>query len=297
MGGIIMTLDLSHLSTAAKQQAFQDSATRIHLVQSARWVGFARAQLALEELERRFTYPTCARMPCMLLYGESGMGKTMILEKMERAHPNSHHERRGITIRPVLTVQMPPSPDERRFYTRLLEILGAPYTSHDQLSALEARALFILKDIGTKLLCIDEVHHLLAGSQREQRRALNLLKFLANDLRIAGVVIGTNDAFHALQSDPQVASRFEPLLLPRWTEADAFRAFVMAYGRLLPLRKPSAFGEPAMIRTLLNLSGGITGRVTALLSRAAESAIGDSSERVDVTTLERVSERLRVAAA
>lgn len=52
-----------------------------------------------------------------------------------------------------------------------------------------------------------------------------------------------------------------------------------------------------MIRTLLNLSGGITGRVTALLSRAAESAIGDSSERVDVTTLERVSEHLRVAAA
>jgi hypothetical protein len=41
---------------------------------------------------------------------------------------------------------------------------------------------------------------------------------VANDLR---------NAFHALQSDPQVASRFEPLLLPRWTEVDAFRSFVM----------------------------------------------------------------------
>jgi len=63
-------------------------------------------------------------MPCMLLYGDSGMGKTMLIEKMERQHPNSHHERRGLTLRPVLRGQMPASPDERRFYTRLLEILS-----------------------------------------------------------------------------------------------------------------------------------------------------------------------------
>jgi hypothetical protein len=159
------------------------------------------------------------------------MGKTMLLEKMERQQPNSHHERRGLTLRPVLRVQMPSSPDERRFYTRLLEVLGAPYTSHDQIGALEGRVLHILAEIGTKLLCIDEVHHLLAGSQREQRRALSLLKFVANELKIAVVAVGTQDAFHAMQIDSQVASRFEPLLLPRWTEIDGFRGFVTGYGR------------------------------------------------------------------
>jgi hypothetical protein len=65
-------------------------------------------------------------MPCMLLYGDSGKGKTMILEKMERQHPDSYEERRGITLRPVVSVQIPPSPDERRFYTRMLEVLGRP---------------------------------------------------------------------------------------------------------------------------------------------------------------------------
>ena len=40
-----MTLDLSHLATGAKEQAFQDSKARIRLVQMARWVGFSRAQL------------------------------------------------------------------------------------------------------------------------------------------------------------------------------------------------------------------------------------------------------------
>jgi hypothetical protein len=36
-----------------------------------------------------------------------------------------------------------------------------------------------------------------------------------------------------------------------------------------------------MIRSLLELSGGITGKVTALLARAAEAAILDGSEHID----------------
>ena len=141
------------------------------------------------------------------------------------------------------------------------------------MGALEGRVIHLLQKLGTKLLFIDEVHHLLAGSHREQRRALNLLKFMTNELKIVVVVVGTADAFHALQTDVQVASRFEPLLIPRWTATDAFRSFVVAYGKLLPLRKPSPFGEPEMIHALIKQSDGITGRVTWLIGRAAE--VGD----------------------
>lgn len=109
-----MTLDLSHLTAATRELACNDAKARILSVQTARWVAYPRAGIAVEELERRFHYPTCARMPCMLLYGDSGMGKSMILEKMERQHPSSYDERKGITKRPVVIVQMPSSPDERR---------------------------------------------------------------------------------------------------------------------------------------------------------------------------------------
>ena|ERR1019366_4313329 len=80
MGVQPMTLDLSHLTTATRELAFHDAKTRILLVQTARWVAYPRAGIAVEELERRFHYQTCARMPCMLLYGDSGMGKSMTLE-------------------------------------------------------------------------------------------------------------------------------------------------------------------------------------------------------------------------
>jgi Bacterial TniB protein len=91
-----MTLDLSHLTAPTRELAFQDAKARVRLVQTARWVGYPRAGVAVEELERRFNYPTCARMPCMLPYADSGMGKSMILEKMERRHPNSYDQRRAM---------------------------------------------------------------------------------------------------------------------------------------------------------------------------------------------------------
>jgi hypothetical protein len=77
------------------------------------------------------------------------MGKSMLLEKMERQHPNIYDERKGITKEPVVIVQLPSSPDERRFYTRILEVLGAPYSVRDQIGALEGRVIHLLKHLGT----------------------------------------------------------------------------------------------------------------------------------------------------
>jgi hypothetical protein len=42
------------------------------------------------------------------------------------------------------------------------------------------------------------------GTYREQRASLNLLKYLANDLQISMVLVGTRHAVLALQSDTQM---------------------------------------------------------------------------------------------
>ena len=61
------------------------------------------------------------------------------------------------------------------------------------------------------------------------------------------VALGTNEALYAMQADPQIASRFEPFALPKWHESAALREFVVSFGRLLPLHKPSPFGDKAII--------------------------------------------------
>jgi hypothetical protein len=82
-------------------------------------------------------------------------------------------------------MQMPPTPDQHRFYSGLLFELGAPHNAAAGLASLERLAREILKRVSPRMLVVDEVHHLLAGTYREQRASLNLLKFLPMTFRSA----------------------------------------------------------------------------------------------------------------
>jgi hypothetical protein len=141
---------------------------------------------------------------------------------------------------------MPNTSDDPRFYVKLLTTLHAPFSQSERLTTLEDIALRLLRKIGLKMLIIDEAHQLLTGSYREQRRALNLLKGLTNELIIPVVAVGTEDALHAIQTDAQVASRFDPLHLARWSESDAFRNLIVTFGKQLPLRKAISKGLPGV---------------------------------------------------
>lgn len=61
-----------------------------------------------------------------------------------------------------------------------------------------------------RLLVIDELHNLLSGSPGQQRRLLNLLRWLGNELQIPLVAVGTVEALRAVRSDdhwPTASSR------------------------------------------------------------------------------------------
>ena len=139
------------------------------------------------------------------------------------------------------------------------------------------------------MLVVDEVHHLLAGSHIEQRASLNLLKYLANDLKLSVVAVGTSDAPLAFRTDPQMSSRFTPFEMPRWTESDDFRRLLRAFEQVLPLRRASDLVQRPVVQFLVSASGGLLGEVSRILTEAAEQAILDGSERITLEHLERTS--------
>lgn len=139
-----------------------------------------------------------------------------------------------------------------------------------------------------RMLVVDEVHHLLAGTYREQRASLNLLKFLANDLQISMVLVGTRDAVLALQTDTQMISRYTPFEIPRWRESDGLRRLLAAFERVLPLRKPSDLARREIVQFVLSATGGLTGEISTLLSNAAELSIRTDDEYIGITHLEHV---------
>lgn len=184
---------------------------RVRKIRADRWIRYPRAQHALAKLEELIAFPQRARMPNLLIVGASGMGKTMIVEKFARDHPAHFDATKGVEHMPVIVVQMVSGPDEARFYKRILAAIGAPEPPRGTLGRLESLVLRLLSEIQPKVLVIDEVHSLQAGTVREQARFLNMLRFLGNELRIPLVCVGTQQARNALRTDEQLVRRLASL--------------------------------------------------------------------------------------
>lgn len=277
--------DLRHLLESVRPIAEGTRDERIAHLRTDRWIDYPRAAEALKRLEDLRSTPPRTRMPCLLIHGDSGIGKTMLVEKFRRAHRPTYNRHQGFETIEIISIQMPPRPSERRIYGNLLQALGAPFRPSDRLDALEFTATALLRRLRPKMIIVDEVHHLLAGTPRDQRTALNLLKFLSNDLHCSIVALGTHDALVAMQSDAQIASRFAPLELPHWHESEELRRFLVAFEKTLPLRERSNLAEREMVKLLLAHSDGITGVISDTLVSGALEAIKLGQEHLTPTLL------------
>lgn len=276
----------AHLSPNVRDLLALEDEARIHAMQRDRWIDYARAGAVLDRLGHLLATPQRDRMPCLLLHGDSNIGKTQIVRKFIREHPPIFDEERGVELRQVICMQMPPLPDQKRFYSALLFEIGAPHSPKASVTDLEGIVRTLLRGMKPRVLVVDEVHHLLAGNYREQRAAMNLLKYLANDQKMCVVLVGTADAVVALQTDAQMSSRFTPMELPRWSESEEFRRFLHAFEKLLPLKRPSSLAQRDSVQFVLAATGGLTGAVASIVTRAAELAIRDRSESISLAHLE-----------
>jgi len=274
-----MTTEFPHLYPNAGRIAALSAEERVLRIRADRWVSYPRAEAALAKLETLLSFPERARMPNLLLVGESGMGKTMIIEKFTRDHPSSFDDTTGRLHMPVVAVQMVSGPNETRFYRRILATIGAPEPPRATLAVLESLALRLLTELRPHMLVIDEIHSLQAGTIREQGRFLNMLRFLGNELRVPLVCVGTAQARNALRTDDQLVRRFEAFALPPWQDGADFTGLISTLIRSLPLRRESEIGEKALSR-MIKVTGGITSGIFSIMSQLAIAAIESGEERI-----------------
>lgn len=270
-----------HLDPAYRRFANLPDEDRIAWIRADRWIGFDQAGAALARLENLLTYPPRDRMPCLLIYGDTGMGKTKILRKFERNHPPRFCQVTGIDKRPVVVAQVPSEPIERDLYRELLASMGAPAMAGGTLAREKDVCRSLLRSVGAKMIILDEVNGMLAGTFRQQRIFLNAIRFLANDLRIPLVCAGTDLARQALLTDAQLAERFEAFHLKPWQNDAAFSGLLKSFERILPLRAPSDLMSPETMSRIHKLSSGVTARIFRLIETAAEDAIRTGKERLD----------------
>jgi hypothetical protein len=277
--------DLSHLIPAARAAALLPDGERIARLRADRWIGYTRAQAALAKLEELLTSPPRLRMPNLLIVGPTNNGKSMIIEKFRRRHPAEVAPARDHQVIPVLVMQMPSDPSLARFYNMALSALNAPLRPRARIAELEALTLRLMRTTSVRVLVIDELHNMLAGSTAMQREFLNLIRFLGNELRIPIIGVGTREAYLAVRSDDQLENRFEPFALPLWEESEELLALLASFAAAYPLRRPSELHRPEMARSILERSEGTIGEMVRLLSRAAIAAIESGTEAITARTL------------
>lgn len=276
---------IAHLNEAAAQAIELPAAKRLQYIRSPRWIGYPRSKVILDKLEDLLVYPPCHRMPNLLIAGDTNNGKTMLVNRFCSRHPAIDNPNGDGIVVPVLDIQAPPVPEEGRFYCAILERLFAPYKHSDRVDKKQMQVFKMLKYVGLKMLIIDEIHHLLAGSLNKQRAFLNVIKYLGNELQIPIVAVGTKDAFRALQTDPQLSNRFEPAMLPRWDSGTEFMRLLASFEKMLPLKLPSNLHQTELASRIHSMSEGYIGEVSHLLVEAAVAAVQTGKEKIDLKLL------------
>ena len=77
-----------------------------------------------------------------------------------------------------VTMLMPHHPTEARFFDQLLVAVNAPAASYFIRSyPSQEPAIRLLRQLGTRVVVIDELNSVLAGTPRQQRVFLQLLRF------------------------------------------------------------------------------------------------------------------------
>ena len=148
--------ELGHLKPPCREAALLTDAERIHWLRQERWIQYPRAERILERLMDLVDYPPRDRMPCLVIYGATGMGKTRIIQKFLRDNRTHFDKQLGRTRLPVVSIQMPPSPSERDLYEELLAAMGGIFAHGTSVTTLRHRIRALARQLEVRLLVIDE---------------------------------------------------------------------------------------------------------------------------------------------
>lgn len=231
------------------------------------------------------------RPGCILIKGNSGMGKTFIMEKLVTMFKTSIDERSGHPVLRLVFVKCPNVTDLRNFLARILRAVGVPFCYEDRPDKLCEQALCALRDAGIVALLIDELHNFLAAGSKLADH-MRVLRDFAN-LPLSLIAAGLWTTENVVSSDDQLDSRFDRYALDPWNTSSELRNFLATFECGMPLRKPSNLAGQELMPLLVRLSLGNTRFMVRAILRAAEFAITSETEQITEEALKASASELR----
>ncbi len=281
--------DYAHLSAKTRGALSLSDVERIRFIRAGTWITLDYVKNILEQLEDLRTHPRVARMPCMLLVGAPFSGKTSLLEHFRDLHPPDLDPESQTTTCEVLMIEAPPKPDISDFYSSILDALMAPYKPTAPAHEKRSQVKRLFAQVGVKVLIVDEIHHLIAGSLNRQREFRNALKSLGNETKVSIVAAGIEEAYNAFNADAQMSSRFKPYDLPRWSIGPKLGVLLKTLESRTPLKRASGLHSPGMMTAIHARSESSLGDICDLVKEAGVKAIRTGEESITLTLLDELN--------
>lgn len=280
---------LEHLHPKAQALVHLPLEERIIARWPSLWIGHRAADIVFQTLDRYLVTPPSIRPRNLLVFGESGVGKSTILNRWEslvRAENAKRVESEDFdgvgdwAVLPAIRFQTPPAGDEAKLYNNILLEFGMRVSPSMALAEKELMVRRLIAQCGVKVMLMDEFHNALSGRFDKRLHFNVLIKNLTNETGVPIVAAGTESVDQVFHKDDQLNRRFNRIKLERMKMDNEWRKILRAYGKIIPLRRQSDLTEAGLSERLYALSKGVIGELSNLLYDAALAAIDNGEERI-----------------
>lgn len=228
----------------------------------------------------------------VLVIAESGTGKTRTIKQLELMYPSVITP--TLTTRPVVRLNIPPSPTPKSLGKAMLDALGdgdpSSGNAYEKFERIEA----LLVSVATKVIAIDNFQDIPA--RRRVRGIAEMSDWFRNlcSIRFPGVVVafGTKEAAIVRDSNPQLCRRMQARFeLPMFSitgdeNIKRWRHILKELDKRMPLAEDSKLSDSAMSVRIFVATGGNFDYLKKLLAQSMTVALKRGSERIDMQDLQ-----------
>jgi Bacterial TniB protein len=262
---------------------------RIRSIYTEKFIAHKAVLEVIRYVLYQVSLPKQTRAWGLIVHGTPGSGKTQLALSVA----NRLESFKDVTVdksrMPAVSITMTGARDARIIFNRVLASLQVPISPTMRIADREKLALDLMIRAQVRALLIDEIQDVLFSTQNQQRKALDAVKLIMNEVGVPVVAFGTAKAADAMRADPHLAARFDHKGLPQWIVNNDTCALLAALEKMLPLRKPSHLASPGLVKLIISKSGGTLARIVRLVNMAAVFAIQTGTECISAEMIELAS--------